>query len=61
MKVMDLYETTNERTRVEIVDLDENKVYEGLMMGLETGIWYEGCENIFFDKKNTGYSGKKCY
>lgn len=51
MKVMNLYETVDDWVRVEIVDLDENKVYEGLMIGLETGIWYEGCGNIFFDKK----------
>lgn len=51
MKVMNLYETANEWTRVKIVDLYDYKVYEGLMMGLECGIWYEDSENIFFDRK----------
>lgn len=51
MKVRDLYETVDGWTTINVVDLNDKKVYEGLMMGLEYGIKEEGCENIFFDEK----------
>lgn len=37
-------------THVEIADLDEQQVFNGMMVELETGFKEEGCENILFDE-----------
>ena len=50
MKVRDLYNVMDLWTHVEIADLDEQQVINGMMVELETGFKEEGCENILFDE-----------